>query len=139
MDGNTVIIKRVAADHGQNTFTEFRPLNKAMVHGVDDNVKAIFDNLGGASLLKSSGDVYLKPNGVGPRPYVYTRPEVLRAAIQYWFDAGARKVYVLENCTQATCTRLVFERVGYNKLCKETGAIPCRRSVCRRGNRRSVD
>lgn len=124
MDNNTVIIRRLAAGHEQETFTKFLPLNAAMVKEVDDKVKAIFDRLGGASLIKSSGDVYIKPNGVGPKPYVYTRPEVLRAAIRYWFDAGARKVYVLENCTQATCTRLVFERVGYNALCKETGAIP---------------
>jgi len=124
VEDNTVIIKRLAADHGQETFTEFRPLNEAMVREVDVNVKAIFDSLGGASLIKSSGDVYIKPNGVGPKPYVFTRPEVLKAAIGYWSDAGARNVYVLENCTQAIFTRFVFEHVGYNELCKETGAIP---------------
>jgi uncharacterized protein (DUF362 family) len=124
VDNNTVIIKRLAADHGQETFTEFRPLNEAMVREVDDNVKAIFDRLGGASLIKSSRDVYIKPNGVGAKPYVYTRPEVLRAAIRYWFNAGARNVYVFENCTQATCTRFVFEHIGYNELCGKTGAIP---------------
>jgi uncharacterized protein (DUF362 family) len=124
MDSNTVIIRRLAADHGQETFTEFRPLNEAMVKEVDANVKAVFDSLGGASMIKSSGDVYIKPNGVGAKPYVYTRPEVLNAAIRYWQDAGARNVYIFESCTQATCTRLVFEMVGYNELCEKTGAIP---------------
>jgi uncharacterized protein (DUF362 family) len=124
MDNNTVIIKRLAADHGQETFTEFRPLNGAMVKEVDDTVKAVFDSLGGASMIKSSGDVYIKPNGVGAKPYVYTRPEVLDAAIRYWLNAGARNVYVFENCTQATCTRYVFELTGYNELCEKTGAIP---------------
>ena len=124
MDNNTVIIKRLDADHEQETFTEFRPLNAAMVKEVDDKVKAIFDSLGGASLIKSSGDVYIKPNGVGEKPYVYTRPEVLKAAIRYWFDAGARNVYLFENCTQATCTRFVFEQIGYNELCEKTGATP---------------
>jgi uncharacterized protein (DUF362 family) len=124
MDNNAVIIKRLAADHDQETFTEFRPLNEAMVKEVDDNVKAIFDSLGGASLIKSSRDVYIKPNGVGEKPYVYTRPEVLEAAIRYWFDAGARNVYLFESCTQAICTRLVFELIGYNELCEKTGATP---------------
>lgn len=124
MDKNTVIIKRLAADHDQETFTEFRPLNNAMVKEVDDKVKAVFDSLGGPSMIKSSGDVYIKPNGVGEMPYVYTRPEVLNAAIRYWFDAGARNVYLFENCTQATCTRFVFELIGYNELCEKTGATP---------------
>lgn len=121
---NTVIIKRLNADHRQDTFTKFLPLNGEMVKEIEIAVKFIFDGLGGAALLKSSGEVYIKPNVVGANAYVFTRPEVVEAAARYWLDAGARKVYVFENSTQATYTRLVFEMTGYNALCKRTGAVP---------------
>lgn len=120
---DTVIIKRLRADHGQQSFKNFFPLNPAMAREVERNVGEIFDAMGGPSLLKSSRDVYLKPNVVGTNAYVYTRPEVVEAAIRYWQGAGARTVYVFENCTQANCTRLVFELTGYNALCKRTGAV----------------
>jgi uncharacterized protein (DUF362 family) len=121
---NTVIVKLLRADHGRESFRTFRPLGPEMTAEIGRIVGEIFDALGGRSLLKSSGDVYLKPNVVGANAYVYTRPEVVEAAIRYWFAAGARKVYVFENSTQATYTRLVFEMAGYNALCKRTGAVP---------------
>lgn len=121
---NTVIIRRLSAAHGINGFSEFVPLSKAMSEEVHLKVKDIFDALGGKSLIKSSGDVYIKPNGVGADPYVYTRPEVVAAAIRYWLNAGARKVYVMENSSQGNYTRLVFEMIGYTKICRDTGAIP---------------
>ncbi|MFH2067272.1 MAG: DUF362 domain-containing protein [Pseudomonadota bacterium] len=121
---NTVIIKRLDADHGRETFKNYLPLNREMVKEIGKKIKMIFDDLGGSSLIKSSRDVYIKPNAVGTNAYVYTRPEVLEAAIQYWFAAGAKNVYVIENCTQANCTRFVFETIGYNAVCKKTGAIP---------------
>ncbi len=120
----TVIIKRLRADHGQETFKKYLPLNRGMVEEIEKNITEIFDALGGSSLIKSSRDVYIKPNAVGTNAYVYTRPEVLKAAIDYWFAAGAKNIYVIENCTQANCTRLVFEIIGYNSLCKKTGAVP---------------
>ncbi|RPJ78414.1 MAG: hypothetical protein EHJ94_09505, partial [Deltaproteobacteria bacterium] len=73
---NTVIIKRLHADHGQATFKEYLPLNREMVKEIEKNVKVIFDELGGSSLIQSSRDVYIKPNAVGTNAYVYTRPEV---------------------------------------------------------------
>jgi uncharacterized protein (DUF362 family) len=122
--GNTVVIKRLRADHGQETFTRYLPLNPEMVKEVDRNVREIFDGLGGSSLIKSSGEVYIKPNGVAHQPYVFTRPEVLESAIRYWFNAGARKVYLFENSSQAALTRFVFEQTGYVKVCKRAGAKP---------------
>jgi uncharacterized protein (DUF362 family) len=95
-----------------------------MVKEIERNLKEIFDDLGGSSLIKSSRDVYIKPNAVGTNAYVYTRSEVLEAAIRYWFAVGAKNIYVIENCTQANCTRLVFETIGYNAVCKKTGAVP---------------
>lgn len=124
VSNNTVLVKRLRADHGRAGFQNFLPLSPEMVREVERNVREIFDALGGRALLKSSRDVYLKPNVVGANAYVFTRPEVVAAAVRYWQQAGARTVYVFENCTQATCTRLVFEMTGYNAMCKRTGAVP---------------
>ncbi len=121
---NKVIVKKLASEHQQEPFTQFLPLSEKMVADIKQAVAAIFDELGGPSLLKSSRDVYLKPNIVGGLAYAYTRPEVVEAAIEYWLKAGARQVYVCENSTRASVTRLVFEMAGYNSLCKRTGAIP---------------
>lgn len=87
---------------------------------VDD----IFEDLGGNLLLKSSKDVYIKVNGIDSKPYAYTRPEVVEAVIKYFQSIGARKVYLMENSTQANYTRIVFEVVGYAKICRRTGAKP---------------
>ncbi len=79
---------------------------------------------GGGHLLRPSRDVYIKVNGVGCEANVYTHPEVLRETVLYFQKAGARTVYVMENCTQANFTRLVFKATGFLRVCKETGAVP---------------
>jgi uncharacterized protein (DUF362 family) len=93
--------------------------------GIAEAICTIFDHFGGGSkLLRFSRDVYIKVNAVGLEPYVYTDPEVLRQTIIYFKKCGARTIYVIENCTQANFTRLVFKAIGYLKICKETGAVP---------------
>ncbi|MCU0598021.1 MAG: DUF362 domain-containing protein [Desulfobacterales bacterium] len=93
--------------------------------GIASAVSGVFGHFGGGEkLLRSSRDVYIKVNGVGCEPHVYTDPEVLRETILYFRKCGARAIYVLENCTQANFTRLVFKVAGYLKICKETGAVP---------------
>ena len=93
--------------------------------GIAQAVNAIFEHFGGGEkLLRSSRDVYIKVNAVGLEPHVYTDPEVLRQTILYFQKCGARTIYVIENCTQANFTRLVFQAIGYLKICKETGAVP---------------
>lgn len=119
-----VIIKKLNALHQQESFTRFLPLNAPLVQEIKRSVNIIFDELGGASLLKSSGEVYIKPNAVDAKAYSHTRVEVLRAVIRYWKKAGAKKIYLFENSTQANYTRIVFKATGYTKICKETGAIP---------------
>jgi uncharacterized protein (DUF362 family) len=94
-------------------------------HGIARAVSEVFEHFGGGGkLLRSSRDVYIKVNGVGSEPYVYTDPEVLRETILYFRRCGARKIFVMENCTQANFTRLVFQSTGYLRICKETGAVP---------------
>ena len=124
VNNKVVIVKKLASEHQQEPFTQFLPLSEEMVADIKRAVAEIFDELGGPSLLKSSGDVYLKPNVVGGLAYSYTRPEVVEAVINYWREKGARQIYVFENSTRASLTRLVFEMAGYNSLCKRTGAIP---------------
>jgi uncharacterized protein (DUF362 family) len=119
-----VVIKRLGAPHPEGSFTHYRPLSTVMVSAARSAVREIFDALGGRDLLKSSGEVYIKPNAVDARPYTHTRPEVVRAVIEYWFEAGARNIYLFENSTQANYTRLVFAANGYARICKQTGARP---------------
>ncbi len=93
--------------------------------GIRAAVSEVFEHFGGGGkLLCSSRDVYIKVNAVGPEAYVYTDPKVLRETIRYFRRCGARTIYVMENCTQANFTRLVFQATGYIQICKETGAVP---------------
>ncbi len=95
------------------------------LQGIDRAVEEIFRHFGGVkALLKESGDVYLKVNGVDHKPYAYTDPDVLRAVITHLKREGARRIYVIENCTQGNITRLVFKVTGMARVCRQTGAIP---------------
>jgi uncharacterized protein (DUF362 family) len=121
---NSVYIKKLGPRHQQGTFTEYKPLSADMKESIGAAVKEIFDSYGGSAMLKSSGDVYIKPNAVDAKPYAFTRPEVLEAVIRYWKNAGAGKIFVFENSTQCNLTRLVFEITGYTKICRNFGAVP---------------
>lgn len=92
------------------------------VRAAVDRVLARFG--GPEALLKSSGDVYVKPNGIDYKPKVHTSVVVLEAVIDAFQAAGARHVYLIENSTQSMFTRLVLEVTGYKALCKRTGATP---------------
>lgn len=93
--------------------------------GLSGAVSRCFDKFGGArALLKQSRDVYIKVNAVDLKEYSYTDPEVLRHVILYFKDRGARNIYVIENCTQANFTRLVFRATGITDVCSQTGAKP---------------
>jgi uncharacterized protein (DUF362 family) len=89
---------------------------------IQRTVNDIFESLGGKSLLKTSKNVYIKVNGIDTKPYAYTRPEIVESVIEYFNLIGANQVYLMENSTQANYTRIVFEVVGYAKICKRTGA-----------------
>ncbi|HPS87079.1 MAG TPA: DUF362 domain-containing protein [Spirochaetota bacterium] len=93
--------------------------------GIPGAVCECFDTFGGArKLLKSSGDIYLKVNAVDLKKYCYTDPEVVRETIRYFRRGGAKNIYVIENCTQANFTRLVFKGTGLDRICREEGAVP---------------
>ena len=117
-----VTVRRLEAPHQQESMTQFKPLNSALKEALFAAVAEIFDAAGGRALLKSSGDVYLKPNAVDCKAYTYTRPELIEAVIRYWKDAGARNIYLFENCTQGNFTRMVFAVTGYSEICRRLGA-----------------
>lgn len=124
MDKTKVYVRHLEAAYQTESRTKFLPLSAEMTAEVKKTVYEILDSAGGEKLLKSSRDVYLKPNGIDGKPYCYTRPELVRAVIDYWKEHGARKIYLFENSTQSNFTRLVYEITGYAQICRETGAIP---------------
>jgi len=92
MSKATVTVRRLASPHQEESFMQFLPLNDALKAEIFEAVAEIFDAAGGRALLKSSGDVYLKPNAVDCKAYAYTRPEVIEAVARYWRDNGARDI-----------------------------------------------
>jgi uncharacterized protein (DUF362 family) len=116
MTRTQVIIEGISAD------LDDRSVFMADLSRAVENIFVAFG--GGAQLLKSSREVYIKPNAIDAKRFCYTRPEVLETAIRYFFKIGASDVYVMENSTQGNYTRLVFEAIGYTDICKQTGAIP---------------
>lgn len=119
-----VYVSHLNAPHQTSSLTEFRPLSDELKAEVKTAVYEIFDKAGGEKLLKESGEVFIKPNGIDGQPYCYTRPELVEAAVEYWNEHGAKRVYLFENSTQSNATRLVFAVTGYDKICKRTGAVP---------------
>ncbi|MDR2546202.1 MAG: DUF362 domain-containing protein [Lachnospiraceae bacterium] len=114
----SVTVEHLQTPHQTESFTKFIPLSAAMKAEVFATVAKIFDEAGGKGMLKSSGDVYLKPNAIDSKPYSHTRPELVEAVIHYWKEAGARQIYLFENCTQSNFTRMVFALTGYSEICK---------------------
>jgi len=123
MPNATVTVRRLAAPHQEESFTQFQPLNEKLKKEIFAAVGEMFDAAGGKALLKPSGDVYIKPNAVDCKAYSYTRPEVIEAVLRYWKDAGARKIYLFENCTQGNFTRMVFAITGYSEICRRLGVM----------------
>ncbi|MCL2628642.1 MAG: DUF362 domain-containing protein [Oscillospiraceae bacterium] len=117
----SVTVKRLQTPHQTESFGQFKPLSPAMKDEVFSAVSDIFEAAGGKNLLKSSGDVYLKPNGIDSKPYCYTRSELVEAVICYWKENGARNIYLFENCTQSNFTRMVFALTGYSDICRRYG------------------
>lgn len=119
-----VTLIRLNAPHQSESFQKFLPLGEPMRREIDSAVRSLFDAAGGTSMLKSSGDVYIKPNGIDAKPYAFTRPELVESVVRYWKNAGAKNVYLLESSTQGNFTRLVFDITGYTAICKATGTKP---------------
>jgi len=117
----TVTVRHLNTPHQTQSLKQFKPLSSDMRKEVFKAVAEIFDAAGGKKMLKKSRDVYLKPNGIDSKPYSYTRTEFVEAVIRYWKEAGARHIYLFENCTQSNFTRMVFALTGYSDICRRYG------------------
>ncbi len=94
-------------------------------YGIKPAIEKILNQMSKETpILKSSKQVYLKVNGVHFARHCYVDTKVLRATIEYLYAKGAEKVYVMEDSTIGNVTRLVFDLIGYKKVCEETGAKP---------------
>lgn len=67
----TVYVRKLKVPHQNESFTVFKPLNNELRQEIQTIVKEIFDKAGERSLLKSSKDVYIKPNGIDGKPHDY--------------------------------------------------------------------
>ena len=63
----------------------------------------------------------MKINAVELKPHCYTPPDFVEALVRYLFLEGARRVYVMDNCTQGNFTRLVFHATGITKAVRRGG------------------
>lgn len=77
-------------------------MNDVAVVNIDKDlagaVRSVFEKtIPGRNLIKSSGEVFLKPNGIDFKPYAFTSLEVLERAICRFKESGASKVFVMEN------------------------------------------
>ncbi len=88
-------------------------------------VRRAMDESGVADIIRAKPEeVYVKVNAIDFKPYVYTSLEVTGAVLDYCWDSGARRVFLMENATQSNFTRLVFHVAGFKRLAKEKGATP---------------
>ncbi|MCL2202422.1 MAG: DUF362 domain-containing protein [Defluviitaleaceae bacterium] len=117
----SVTVKRLQSPHQSESFTQYKPLSSTMKDEIFSAVAEIFEAAGGKALLKSSGDVYIKPNAIDSKPYSHTRVELVEAVIHYWRSKGANRIFLFENCTQSNFTRMVFALTGYSDVCKKYG------------------
>ena len=116
-----VTVRRLQSPHQQEPLTQFKPLPPALRKEVFEAVAGLFESAGGEKMLKSSKEVFLKPNGIDSKAYAHTRLELIEAVIKYWKEAGASRIYLFENCTQSNFTRMVFELTGYSDVCRRYG------------------
>lgn len=88
-------------------------------------VRKAIDAVGGIKKYVKKGDyVVVKPNAAWARKPEYaatTNPEVVEEVIKLCYEAGAKKVEIIEYCIDKP-TRLVYKITGIEEVAKKTGA-----------------
>lgn len=88
-------------------------------------VRGMLDEHGVAETIAKKPDAcYVKVNAIDFKPYCFTSLDVTREVLDYCREAGAKKLYLMENATQANITRLVFEIAGFRTVAELHGAEP---------------
>ncbi|MFH1081908.1 MAG: DUF362 domain-containing protein [Pseudomonadota bacterium] len=99
-------------------------VGKAEGYSVAELTKRVFDAAGGMQQFVSKGDVVVvKPNiswARAPNFAATTNPEVLEAVIKLAFNAGAKKVRIVDNTIHDA--RRCFALSGAGMVAKKTGA-----------------
>ena len=105
------------------------PLRDATVSVVDIKrdlagaVRRVMSEQGVDRVVKAKPDeVYVKVNAIDFKPYSFTSLEVTGEVLDYLREAGARRLFLMENSTQGNFTRLVFHVAGFDRLAAEHGA-----------------
>ena len=94
---------------------------RSFPEGIDE----VFAAFGGIkNVIPANQTVSIKPNAVSFNKRTYTDPAVLEALLAYLRDHGYAKLELMENVTAGNFTRLVFDAIGYLKLCRRYGAKP---------------
>ncbi|MEJ5187249.1 MAG: DUF362 domain-containing protein [Candidatus Geothermincolales bacterium] len=92
---------------------------------LERSLREVFEPFGGLKgLLEGRDEVYVKVNAVDFKPHSYTDPRAVRALVRLLRSAGAKKVFVMDNCTQGNFTRLVFRVSGLERATVEAGGTP---------------
>ena len=66
-------------------------------------------------------DVLVKVNAVNFEPHVFVDPGAIGALVTYLRRTGARRVTVMESCTNGSFTRLVFDVTGIGRAVSAAG------------------
>lgn len=81
-----------------------------------------FAPFGGAGkILNGRDEVFVKINAVDLKPHCHTPADFVEALVRTLRHAGARHVWVMDNCTQGNFTRLVFHATGISKAVRRGG------------------
>ncbi len=127
MTENTVVIEKLSLPNEQHLYPLHFDKNerKELINKLQIQIKEVFSHFQNSiEMINQKDEILIKINGIDGNPYCYTRPSVLEATIRFLQTLGKKKIYVIENSTQGNFTRIVFATVGYDKVCKRTGAIP---------------
>lgn len=76
---------------------------------------------GDATPWASAREVLVKPNAVNFEPHVYVDPALIGALVAVLREDGARRVTVMESCTNGSFTRLVFAATGIAREVERAG------------------
>jgi uncharacterized protein (DUF362 family) len=88
-----------------------------------EDIARVFEPFGGGKrVLNGREEVFVKINAVESKPHCYTPPDFVEALVRYLIREGARRVYVMDNCSQGTFTRLVFHATGITRAARRAGA-----------------
>jgi len=88
-----------------------------------EDIARVFEPFGGGRrVLDGREEVFVKINAVELKPHCYTPPDFVEALVGYLIREGARRVYVMDNCTQGNFTRLVFHATGITRAAQRAGA-----------------